>query len=194
MHFRLRRSIGVLKHEKSTDADAYFLLILILYPTKKNTFSPKIANIFTWWAESMSGIGLCLSVRPSSLRRWSLSLLVGFIHLYNHTYSESLWWGLLKNQKRTQIQRQGQRQRQRKDKDTDKVPETLGICAIFLKSRWLTHSKYDYRYLTLVILFTPITLVILLQSYNQFYRADCVTISVFFSSSNICVILPRSHI
>ena len=128
----------------------------------------------------MSGIGLCLSVRPSSLRRWSLSLLVGFIHLYNHTYSESLWWGLLKNQKRTQIQRQGQRQRQRKDKDTDKVPETLGICAIFLKSRWLTHSKYDYRYLTLVILFTPITLVILLQSYNQFYRADCITISVFF--------------
>ena len=33
--------------------------------------------------------------------------------------------------------------------------------AIFLKSWWLTHSKYDDRYLTLVILFTPVTLVTL---------------------------------
>ena len=31
----------------------------------------------------------------------------------NHTYSESLWWKLFKNHKRTQIQRQRQRQRQR---------------------------------------------------------------------------------
>ena len=71
---------------KSTDADAYFLLILIVYPTKNTSFSPKIANIFTRWAESTSGIGLCLSVRPSSLRSWSLSLLLG-LHPYNHTFS-----------------------------------------------------------------------------------------------------------
>ena len=52
--------------------------------------------------------------------------------------------------------------------------------AIFLKSWWLTHSKYDDVYLTLVILFTPVTLVTLFQSYNQFYRAECITVSGFF--------------
>ena len=52
--------------------------------------------------------------------------------------------------------------------------------AIFLKSWWLTHSKYDDRYLTLVILFTPVTLVTLFQSYIQFYRAECITVSGFF--------------
>ena len=52
--------------------------------------------------------------------------------------------------------------------------------AIFLKSWWLTHSKYDDRYLTLVILFTPVTLVSLFRSYNQFYRAECITVSGFF--------------
>ena len=52
-------------------------------------------------------------VRPSTLRRWSYSLLLGFTDPYNHTYSESLWWKLLKNPKRTQIQRQRQWQRQR---------------------------------------------------------------------------------
>ena len=36
--------------------------------------------------------------------------------------------------------------------------------AIFWKSWWLTHSKYDDRYLTLVILFPPVTLVTLFQS------------------------------
>ena len=54
--------------------------------------------------------------------------------------------------------------------------------AIFLKSWWLTHSKYDDRYLTLVILFTPVTLVTLVtlfQSYIQFYRAKCITVSGF---------------
>ena len=54
--------------------------------------------------------------------------------------------------------------------------------AIFLKSWWLTHSKYDDRYLTLVILFTPVTLVTLVtlfQSYLQFYWAECITVSVF---------------
>ena len=52
--------------------------------------------------------------------------------------------------------------------------------AIFLKSWWLTHSKYDDRYLTLVILFTPVTLVTRFQSYIQFYRAECITVSGFF--------------
>ena len=54
--------------------------------------------------------------------------------------------------------------------------------AIFLKSWWLTHSKYDDRYLTLVILFTPVTLVTLitlLWPYNQFCRAECITVSGF---------------
>ena len=56
---------------------------------------------------------MCLCVCPSSLRIWSLYLLVGLTDPYNHTYSESLWWKLFKNHKRTQIQRQRQRQRQR---------------------------------------------------------------------------------
>ena len=52
--------------------------------------------------------------------------------------------------------------------------------AIFFKSWWLTHSTYDDRYLTLVILFMPVTLVNQFQSYNQFYRAECITVSGFF--------------
>ena len=71
----------------------------------------------TGWAESISGIGVCLSVCvcacPSSLQRWWISLLVGFTDPYNHTYSESLWWKLFKNHQKTQIQRQRQWQRQR---------------------------------------------------------------------------------
>ena len=67
----------------------------------------------TGWAESISGFGVCVCVCPSSLRRWPLFLLVGFTDPYNHTYSESLWWKLFKNHKRTQIQRQRQWQRQR---------------------------------------------------------------------------------
>ena len=54
--------------------------------------------------------------------------------------------------------------------------------AIFLKSWWLTHSKYDDRYLTMVILFTPVTLVTLVtlfQSYIPFSRAECITVSGF---------------
>ena len=49
----------------------------------------------------------------SSLRRWSMSLFVGFTDPYNFTYSESLWWKLFKNHQRTHIQRQRQWQRQR---------------------------------------------------------------------------------
>ena len=54
--------------------------------------------------------------------------------------------------------------------------------AIFLKSWWLTHSKYDDRYLIPAILFTPVTLVTLFRSYNQFYRAEFITVSWFFSA------------
>ena len=55
----------------------------------------------------------CVYVCMSSLWRWSLFLLVGFTDPYIHTYSESLWWKLFKNHKRTQIQRRRQWQRQR---------------------------------------------------------------------------------
>ena len=57
--------------------------------------------------------------------------------------------------------------------------------AIFFKSWWITHSKYDDRYLALVILFTQVTLVTLFQSYNEFYRAECITVSGFFPSGNL---------
>jgi len=56
---------------------------------------------------------VCMCVCKSSLQRWWIRLLVGFTDPYNHTYSESLWWKLFKNHKRTQIQRQRQWQRQR---------------------------------------------------------------------------------
>ena len=51
--------------------------------------------------------------------------------------------------------------------------------AIFLKSWWLTHSKYDNRYLTMVIVFKPVILVTMFRSYDQFYRAECITVSGF---------------
>ena len=57
-----------------------------------------------------------------------------------------------------------------------------------LKSWWLIHSKHDDRYLSLVILFTLVTLVTLLRSYNQFYRAECITILGLFSPS------PKSYL
>ena len=78
MHFRLRRSIGVLKHEKSTDADAYFLLILILYPTKKNTFSPKkkyfhlMGRVYEW--------NRTMSVRPSVITSKMIIISARRIH------------------------------------------------------------------------------------------------------------------
>ena len=53
-----------------------------------------------------------------------------------------------------------------------------------------THSKYDDRYLTLAILFTPVTLVTLFQSYDQFYRAECITVSGFFPQSVATLFLP----
>ena len=67
--------------------------------------------------------------------------------------------------------------------------------AIFLKSWWLTHSKYDDRYLTLVILFTPVTLITLFRLYNQFYRADCITVLVFFTmKSGFFSNVPNIHL
>ena len=79
------------------------------------SFGPsyRIGRVYKWNWTMYVCMYVCVCVRPSSLRRWSLFLLVGFTDPYNHTYSESLWWKLFKNNKRTQIQRQRQWQRQR---------------------------------------------------------------------------------
>ena len=79
------------------------------------SFGPsyRIGRVYKWNWTMYVCMYVCVCVRPSSLRRWSLFLLVGFRDPYNHTYSESLWWKLFKNNKRTQIQRQRQWQRQR---------------------------------------------------------------------------------
>ena len=45
----------------------------------------------------------------------------------------------------------------------------------------IPNMMIDTSPVTLVILFTPVTLVSLFQSYNQFYRAECITVSGFFS-------------
>ena len=82
-----------------------------------------------------------------------------------------------------------------KDKDTYKVPENPTY-AIFLKSWWLTHSKHDDRYLTLAILFTPVTLVTMVTlvtlfwSRDKFYRAECITVLAFFPQSVATLFLP----
>ena len=81
--------------------------------------------------ESISGFGVCVCVCPSSLRRWPLFLLVGFTDPYNHTYSESLWWKLFKNHKRTQIQRQRQWQRQRQRQRHIQSAWKPNICYFF---------------------------------------------------------------
>ena len=62
---------------------------------------------------AQTGSGSAKETAFSFNRIWSLYLLVGLTDPYNHTYSESLWWKLFKNHKRTQIQRQRQWQRQR---------------------------------------------------------------------------------
>ena len=63
------------------------------------------------------------------------------------------------------------------------MPEKPNMCYIFeILMTSSFPSKYDDRYLTLVILFTPVTLVTLVtlfQSYIQFYRAECITVSGF---------------
>ena len=71
---------------------------------------------------------LCVSVRhhfDDDHWSWSLFLLIGFTDPYNHTSSESLWWKLFKNHKRTQIQRQTQWQRQRHRQSAWKTQQML---------------------------------------------------------------------
>ena len=63
-------------------------------------------------------------VCASTLQRWSIRLLVGFTDPYNHTDSESLWWKLFKNHKRSHKDRDKDSD---KDKDTEKVPATPDI-------------------------------------------------------------------
>ena len=71
--------------------------------------SYRMGRVYKWkWS-----MYVWMYVCKSSLQRWWIRLLVGFTDPYNHTYSESLWWKLFKNHKRTQIQRQRQWQRQR---------------------------------------------------------------------------------
>ena len=99
----------------------------------------------------------------------------------------------IKNHKRAQIQRQRQWQRQRQRQwHRQSARKTQNV--IFLKSWWLTHSKYDDRYLTLAILFTPVTLVTLFWSYDQFYRAECITVSGFFLYISIILLLYLSAV
>ena len=51
----------------------------------------------------------------------------------------------------------------------------------------MTYSfQIDDRYLTLVILFTMVTLVTLFWSYNQFYRPECVPVSGFLHEEICC--------
>ena len=91
-NYRLR---NVLKHDKESGANFFSL-----------GPSYRIGRVYKWnW-----GLYVC----PSSLRIWSLFLLVGFTDPYNHTDSESLWCKLFKNHRRTQIERQRQWQRKRK--------------------------------------------------------------------------------
>ena len=54
------------------------------------------------------------------------------------------------------------------------------------------HSSNGY--LILVILFTPVTLVTLFRSYNQFYRAECITISGFFLYTDLNVDTNLFHL
>ena len=83
--------------------------------------SYRISRVYKWYwtmwvAMRLCGyeaMCLCGYVCRSSLRRWSLFLLVGITDPDNHTYSESWWWKLYKNHQRTQVQRQTQWQNQR---------------------------------------------------------------------------------
>ena len=86
--------------------------------------SYRIGRVYKWnWS-----IWLCVSVRhhfEDDHWSWSLFLLIGFTDPYNHTSSESLWWKLFKNHKRTQIQRQTQWQRQRYRQSASKTQHVL---------------------------------------------------------------------
>ena len=86
---------------------------------------------------------LCVYVCPSTLRRWSISLLVGFTHIphqtpitihilkaYDESYSKIIRGHKYKDKDNDKYND--------KDKDTDKVPETLNICYVF--EILMTHS------------------------------------------------------
>ena len=103
----------------------------------------------TGWAESISGNGVGMYVCASRLRRWSLFLLVGSTDPYNHTYYESFWWKQFKNHKRTHIQRQRTMTKTATKTNTQTKCLKRPTNAAFLKSSFLTHSKYDNRYPTL---------------------------------------------
>ena len=65
-----------------------------------------------------------------------------------------------------------------KDKDNDNDKDN---------DKYKNPNTQTQRYLTLVILFMPVTLVTLFQSYNQFYRAEYITVSGFLFIFNIIV-------
>ena len=98
---------------------------ILLFPLFFFSLGPsyRMGRVYKW---KWSGY-----VCESSLRRWSLFLLVGFTDPYNHTYSESLWWKLFKNHKRTQIQRQTQWQRQWQGQRHIQSARKPNICYIF---------------------------------------------------------------
>ena len=98
---------------------------------EQNLLVPNIRCVFS--LKSISGIGVCLSVCMSVItsNMIIIYLLVGLTNPYNHTYSESLWWKLFKNHKRTQIQRQRQWQRQRQRQRHIQSAWKPNICYIF---------------------------------------------------------------
>ena len=134
-------------------------------------------------AESISGIEVCDCVCLSVITSKMIIISAQRLHrpLYNHTYSESLWWKLFKNHQRTQIQRQRQWQRQRQRQRHRKSAWNTHLMLYFLNpddslipnmmidtSPWPSCSRQSPW------------LVTLFRSYNQFYRAECITISGFF--------------
>ena len=87
----------------SLNATRCFSEILTIHPENANhifsqcnavfSLSPsyRMGKVYKWnWTD-----WLAMFVRPSSLRKWSISLLVGFTDPYNYTYSESLCWKLI---------------------------------------------------------------------------------------------------
>ena len=105
-------------------------------------------------------------------------MLIGFTDPYKKVYSESYDESYPKVIRGNKYNDKDNDKDNDKNKDTDKVPEKPNIC--YILEILMTHSKYDDRYLNLVIVFTPVTLVTLFWSYNQFYRAERITVLGFF--------------
>ena len=59
------------------------------------------------------------------------------------------------------------------------------VCMSVITSKMIIISARRLQ-LTLVILFTPVTLVSLFWSYNQFYRAEFITVSGFLIKQKSC--------